>query len=216
MSKVRVNSFSISLDGFGAGADQSLEQPLGRNGESLHGWMVVTKTFRDLYGGGAGATGTDDDFTRRGLENLGAWILGRNMFGPSRGPWPDDGWQGWWGKNPPYRVPVFVLTHHPRDPLEMEGGTVFHFVTGGVAEALRLARKAAGERDIRVGGGVETIRQFLRGRLIDELHLAIAPVILGRGEHLLQGIDLNALGYGVVEHVATERATHVVLRRDPI
>jgi dihydrofolate reductase len=214
MSKLRVNSFSISLDGYGAGADQSTQDPLGKLGEDLHPWLVSTQTFKNLYGDSSeGTTGLDDDFARRGLENLGAWILGRNMFGPIRGEWPDDTWRGWWGNNPPYHVPVFVLTHHARSPLEMDGGTVFHFVTGGIEEALRRAREAAGNRDIRLGGGVETIRQYLKARLIDEMHLAVAPVILGKGEHLLSGIDLNDLGYKLVDHSATERAMHLSFRR---
>ena len=217
MSRLRVNCFSISLDGYGAGPDQDLKEPLGRGGEALHDWLVTTESFRSLklWGDGqGGTTGADNDFAKRGMENLGAWILGRNMFGPIRGPWPDETWRGWWGTNPPYHVPVFVLTHHARKPLEMEGGTIFHFVTGGVEEALRRAREVAGERDIRVGGGADTIRQYLRAGLIDEMHVAVSPVILGSGEHLLQGIDLKALGYRVAEHVPTQAATHVVFRRD--
>ncbi|HYP90938.1 MAG TPA: dihydrofolate reductase family protein [Polyangiaceae bacterium] len=212
MSKLRVNCFTVSLDGYGAGPDQTEQNPMGTGTKDLHQWFVPTKTFKEMLGiGKDGTTGIDDDFARRGTENLGAWILGRNMFGPIRGPWPDDAWRGWWGKNPPYHVPVFVLTHHARPPLEMEGGTTFHFVTGGADEALQRAKQAAGERDVRVGGGAETIRQYLRDGLIDELHLAISPIVLGRGEHLLQGLDLRALGYRVVEHVPTAAATHVVL-----
>jgi dihydrofolate reductase len=214
MSKLRVQSFSISLDGYGAGPNQDLKDPLGRDGEELHGWLTATRTFKSLYGDGtSGTTGTDDDFAKRGLENLGAWILGRNMFGPIRGAWPDDAWRGWWGPNPPYHVPFFVLTHHARASIEMEGGTAFHFVTGGSEEALRRAREAAGPRDIRIGGGAETIRQYLRARLVDEMHLAIAPVLLGSGEHLLHDIDLKALGYRVTEHVPSANATHVVISR---
>jgi dihydrofolate reductase len=213
MSKVRVNCFAVSLDGYGAGLDQSQKQPLGRKGEDLHRWFHPTKTFNSLFGREGGTTGIDDDFARRGTENLGAWILGRNMFGPVRGAWPDESWRGWWGPNPPYHVPVFVLTHHARQPLEMEGGTTFHFVTGGTDEALERARAAAGERDIRIGGGTATIRQYLRTRQIDEMHLAVSPVILGSGEHLWNGIDLDALGYELVEHVASAAATHVVFRR---
>ena len=213
MSKLRVSAFSISLDGYGAGPNQDEKNPLGENGEELHGWIVPTQTFRSMYGDGSGTTGTDDDFATRGLENLGAWILGRNMFGPIRGAWPDDAWRGWWGPNPPYHVPVFVLTHHARASIDMEGGTTFHFVTGGIEAALRRAREAAGPRDIRIGGGAETIRQYLRARLIDEMHLAIAPVLLGSGEHLLHGIDLKALGYRVTEHVPSAKATHVVISR---
>lgn len=211
---LRVESFSISLDGFGAGVDQSLENPLGIGGESLHGWALATRTFQKLlFGKEEGSIGTDDEFAARGVRNLGAWILGRNMFGPIRGPWPDDKWKGWWGKNPPYHCPVFVLTHHPRPSLEMEGGTVFHFVTGGIHEALRLAKEAAGDKDIRIGGGVATIQQYLRAKLIDEMHLAISPVLLGRGERLFDGVDLAGLGYECVEHVGTPSATHVVIRK---
>jgi dihydrofolate reductase len=213
MSKLRVHAFSISLDGYGAGPNQSLKEPLGENGEELHEWVFPTKTFKTLYGDGNGTTGVDDDFAKRGFENLGAWILGRNMFAPSRGEWPDDDWRGWWGKNPPYHVPVFVLTHHARAPIEMEGGTTFHFVTGGIDETLARAREAAGSRDIRLGGGAATIRQYVRACLVDEMHLAISPVILGSGEHLFQDLDLRALGYRVTEHVPSEKATHVVITR---
>jgi dihydrofolate reductase len=213
MSKLRVHAFSISLDGYGAGPDQSEKEPLGRNGEELHGWFIPTRTFQSTFGRSGGTTGTDDDFAKRGLENLGAWILGRNMFGPIRGAWPDDVWRGWWGPNPPYHVPVFVLTHHARPSLEMEGGTTFHFVTGGIDDALRRAREAAGSRDIRIGGGADTIRQYLRARLVDEMHVAIAPVLLGSGEHLLRDIDLSALGYRVTEHVPSPNATHVMISR---
>jgi dihydrofolate reductase len=214
MSKLRVHAFSISLDGYGAGSDQGLENPLGRDGESLHEWIFPTQTFKGLYGKGTGTTGIDDDFVKRGFENLGAWILGRNMFGPIRGAWPDEAWRGWWGSNPPYHVPVFVLTHHARASVEMEGGTTFHFVTGGIEEALQRAREAAGPRDIRLGGGAATIRQYLRARLVDTMHLAISPVILGSGEHLLRDLDLRTLGYRVIEHVPSTSATHVVIGRD--
>lgn len=213
MGKLRVSCFAISLDGFGAGPRQDLQNPLGVGGERLHGWLRPTRTLISMFGGEGGTTGTDDDFARRGMENLGAWILGRNMFGPIRGPWPDDAWKGWWGESPPYHVPVFVLTHHPRAPLAMAGGTTFHFVTGGIEEALRRAREAAGPKDIRIGGGVETIRQYVRAGLVDELHLAISPALLGAGEHLLSGLDLVALGYRVAEHVPSQAATHVVLSR---
>ena len=179
MTKVRVNAFSISIDGFGAGLDQSLENPLGRRGEELHEWFVPTRGFREVYGEEGGTTGVDNDFGARSMDDLGAWIMGRNMFGPVRGDWPDFEWKGWWGEEPPYHCPVFVLTHHERPPLEMAGGTVFHFVTGGIHEALDRAREAAGDRDIRIGGGAETIRQYLQLGLIDELHVAIAPVLLG-------------------------------------
>lgn len=214
MSKLRVASFSVSLDGYGAGPNQSEQNPLGLNGQEVHGWVFPTKTFQTIHGTpGQGTTGIDDDFARRGFENLGAWILGRNMFGPVRGPWPDDQWRGWWGENPPYHVPAFVLTHHARPPLEMEGGTTFHFVTGGIDEALRRAREAAGAADVRLGGGVATIRQYLRAGLVDELHLAVAPVLLGAGENLFEELDLRAMGYRVTEHVPSAAATHVVLRR---
>ena len=214
MSQLRVACFTISLDGFGAGPDQSRDNPLGVGGESLYGWALATRTFqRMLFGKDEGSTDVDDDFAARGVRNLGAWILGRNMFGPVRGPWPDDQWKGWWGDEPPYHCPVYVLTHHPRAVLEMQGGTVFHFVTGGIHEALRLARQAAGEKDVRIGGGVDTICQFLRERLIDEMHFAVAPVLLGSGERLFEGLDLVALGYECAEHVTTPAATHVVIRK---
>jgi dihydrofolate reductase len=215
MSKVRVNSYTVSLDGYGAGPHQSLKNPLGEGAEALHEWLVQTATFKALFGGKGGTTGVDNDLARRGLDNLGAWILGRNMFAASRGAWTDDGWKGWWGANPPYHVPVFILTHHARAPLEMEGGTTFHFVTGGIEEALSEARKAAGARDIRIGGGASTIRQYLSARLIDEMHVAFAPVVLGSGESLLHDIDLPALGYRVAERVSTDAALHVVFNRTP-
>jgi dihydrofolate reductase len=214
MTRVRVEGFAISLDGYGAGPDQDLEHPLGIGGTDLHQWLFPTRTFqRSLFGKEDGTTGVDDDFAARGFRNVGAWILGRNMFGPVRGDWQHTDWKGWWGDNPPYHVPVFVLTHHPRPALEMEGGTTFHFVTGGHREALDRARDAAAGRDVRIGGGPATIRQYLREGLIDELHLAMAPILLGRGESLFAGIDLRALGYACVESVASEKATHVVLRR---
>ncbi|HYD39492.1 MAG TPA: dihydrofolate reductase family protein [Anaeromyxobacter sp.] len=213
MGKLRVNCFAISLDGYGAGPRQDRQNPLGVGGMGLHGWILPTRTFAATHGGTGGTTGVDDDFARRGMDGLGAWILGRNMFGPIRGPWPDEEWKGWWGEEPPYHVPVFVLTHHPRAPIEMAGGTTFHFVTGGIEEALRRAKDAAGARDVRLGGGVETIRQYLRAGLVDELHLAISPVLLGSGEHLTSGLDLLALGYRVMEHVPSQAATHVVLAR---
>ncbi len=212
--KLRVESFSLSLDGFGAGPDQDLANPLGVGGTALHAWAMATRTFRqNVFGQEGGATGVDDDFAQRGFRNIGAWILGRNMFGPVRGPWPDESWRGWWGDNPVYHVPVFVLTHHPRPPLVMEGGTTFHFVTQGPIAALELARQAAGVKDVRVGGGVHTIQQYLQLRLIDEMHLAISPVLLGAGERLLQGVDLPALGYTCSRHEATPLATHVVITR---
>ena len=213
MTKVRVESFTISLDGYGAGANQTVEQPLGAGGEELHEWLVSTRTFKSMHGEAGGASGTDDDFASRGFDNVGAWIMGRNMFGPVRGPWPDESWRGWWGDNPPYHVPVFVLTHHRHGPIEMDGGTVFHFVTDGLHSALEQAREAAGGRDVRIGGGVNTIRQYLDAQLIDEMHFAISPLFLGSGEHLLAGIDLPSLGYEPTEHTATPNATHVVVKR---
>jgi dihydrofolate reductase len=212
--RLRVHCFSISLDGFGAGPNQTLEAPLGVGGESLHEWFFPTRTFRQMTGEGGGTTGIEEEFAVRGFENIGAWILGRNMFGPVRGEWPDDTWKGWWGDNPPYHVPVFVLTHHARPSITMEGGTTFHFVTEGIHSALRRAREAANGKDVRVGGGVATIQQYLREGLIDELHLAIAPILLGSGESLFGGIDARKLGYKTVEHVATPAATHVVLRKE--
>lgn len=213
MSKLRVNNFSISIDGYGAGPNQSLDNPLGVGGESLHDWMVATRTFRQTYGQEGGTTGVDDEFTARGFENLGAWILGRNMFGPIRGDWPDDRWKGWWGETPPYHTPVFVLTHHPREPIAMDGGTTFHFVTDGIHAALERARRAANEKDVRLGGGVAAIRQYLRAGLIDEMHVAISPILLGSGEHLFAGIDTVALGYRCTEFTASAGAMHCVLTR---
>jgi dihydrofolate reductase len=211
MTKLRVRNFSISIDGYGAGPHQSLDNPLGIGGHGLHEWFVPTRTFRRMTGGDGGATGIDEDFAARGFVNVGAWILGRNMFGPVRGPWPDDTWKGWWGENPPYHAPVFVLTHHPRPSITMEGGTVFHFVTDGINAALARATEAAKGQDVQIGGGVETIRQYLRAALIDEMHLAISPVLLGSGEHLFSGIDTLKLGYQCTEHVTTANAMHVVL-----
>ena len=213
MSRVRVQSFGISLDGFGAGPAQDLEHPLGVGGEGLMGWVFPTRTFQRMFGQGVGTTGIDDRFAARGFENVGAWILGRNMFGPIRGAWPDDSWKGWWGEEPPYHVPTFVLTHHARASIPMKGGTTFHFVTGGIREALDRAREAAGGKDVRVGGGVSTVREYLRAGLIDEMHLAVSPVLLGRGENLLAGIDLTALGFRPMEQVTSEKALHVVLTR---
>lgn len=217
MSKLRVNAFSISIDGYGAGPAQDLQNPMGVGGMALHEWVFGTKTFQKMHGDGAegGRGGVDDDFAARGFENLGAWILGRNMFGPVRGPWPNDDWKGWWGENPPYHVPVFVLTHHARAPLTMEGGTTFHFVTEGIHAALSRAREAARGKDIRVGGGAATVRQYLAAGLLDEIHLVISPVLLGRGEPLLAGIDTVSLGFRCTEHASSERGTHVVLTKSP-
>jgi dihydrofolate reductase len=203
----------MSLDGFSAGPDQSLDNPLGVGGFAIMEWFLATRTWRREHGLADGEDGVDDRMAARGFENIGAWILGRNMFGPVRGPWPDESWRGWWGEEPPYHVPVFVLTHHARPPLAMQGGTTFHFVTGGIDEALRRAKGAAGDRDVRLGGGVSVVRQYLQARQIDEMHLAVRPVLMGRGEHLLAGLDLPALGYGIGEMVAGERATHIVIRK---
>jgi dihydrofolate reductase len=210
---IRIDSFSISLDGFGAGPDQSLDAPMGQGGMALHSWVFPTPTFRRMLGQEGGSDGTDARFAEAAMAGLGAWILGRNMFGPVRGPWPDEDWRGWWGDEPPYRCPVYVLTHHPRPALRMAGGTVFHFVTGGLAEALDLARAAAGDRDVRIGGGVATIRAAFRERAIDRAHFAVSPVLLGRGEAVFAGLDLPALGYGVAQVTPGEGATHVVIER---
>jgi dihydrofolate reductase len=214
MSKLRVSSFAVSLDGFGAGPDQDLQNPLGVGGPALMEWFFHTRTWQQhMQGNSGGETGIDDDLAARALAGIGAWILGRNMFGPVRGPWPDESWKGWWGEEPPYHTPVFVLTHHPRPPLRMAGGTEFRFVTDGIHAALQQARAVAGRQDIRVGGGVATIRQYLRAGLIDELHLAMRPVLLGAGEALMAGIDLPALGYECSEQLAGIRATHFFLRK---
>ena len=213
MSKLRVNSFTISLDGYGAGPKQDVKDPLGVGGESLHEWLIATHTFQQMSGNEGDSTGSDEDFAKRGFENVGAWIMGRNMFGPIRGAWPDENWKGWWGDNPPYHVPVFVLTHHPRAPIAMQGGTTFNFVTDGIRSALERATAAAGGKDVRLGGGVATVREYVRAGLVDEMHLAISPILLGSGEHLLSGIDMLELGYRCSEHVATEKATHIVLTK---
>ena len=213
MSRLRVHGFSISIDGYGAGPDQNLENPLGLGGAALHEWAFATRTFQKMFGSDGGTTGVDDEFAARGFTNIGAWILGRNMFGPIRGAWPDDQWKGWWGEEPPYHVPVFVLSHHPRASITMAGGTTFHFVTDGIENALKRAQESAQGQDVRLGGGVATIRQYLRAGLIDEMHLAIAPTLLGSGEHLFANLDIVALGYRCSEHICTAKATHVVLTR---
>lgn len=214
MPKVRVACFGLTLDGFSAGADQSLQNPLGVHGPEMMSWFFPTNVFQSMHGSGSGETGVDNDMALRSFENVGAWILGRNMFGPVRGPWPDESWKGWWGEEPPYHVPTFVLTHHARKPLEMKGGTTFHFVTGGIHEALQRARDAAGSKDVRIGGGVSTVRQYLKERLIDELHIAMRPILLGRGESLWGGLDARVLGYQLAESIAGERATHVIVKRN--
>jgi len=213
VSQLRVKCFAVSLDGFGAGPDQDLQNPLGVRGPELMEWFFHTRAWRQTHGQANGENGVDNRMAEQGFENVGAWILGRNMFGPVRGPWPDDRWKGWWGDEPPYHTPVFVLTHHARAPIEMAGGTTFHFVTDGIHAALEQAWTAAGARDVRLGGGVSTVRQYLQAGLIDELHLAMRPVLLGSGEHLFHGLDLSALGYECAESVAGERATHVILRK---
>jgi dihydrofolate reductase len=213
-SKLVVRAFSVSIDGYGAGPHQDASNPLGIGGMALHEWVFPTRTFQKmLFGKDGGTTGPDDDFAARGVANIGAWILGRNMFGPIRGPWPDDAWKGWWGDEPPYHCQVFVLTHHPRPSLTMKGGTVFHFVTDGIEAALNKAREAAAGKDVRVGGGAATIRQYLRAGLIDEMHLAVSPVVLGSGENLFHGLDLKQLGFAATEHVPTAKATHIVLTK---
>lgn len=198
---------------YGAGPDQSRENPLGVNGMNLHQWLFTTRTFKKMLGQEGGETGVDDKFAARSFENIGAWIMGRNMFGPIRGPWPDENWKGWWGANPPYHVPVFVLSHHARAPIQMEGGTTFHFVTDGIEAALRQARDAARGKDIRIGGGVSTVRQYLHAGLIDELHLAMSPVLLGAGENLFTGLDLPALGYACADRASTSYATHMIVTK---
>jgi len=213
LTRLRVQSFGVSLDGYGAGPEQSVQNPLGVGGLEMMEWFFPTRVFQKMYGSGEGETGVDNRVAEQGFENLGAWILGRNMFGPVRGPWPDESWRGWWGEEPPYHVPVFVLTHHARKPLEMKGGTTFHFVTDGIESALAQAKSAARGKDVRLGGGVASVRQYLRARLIDELHLALRPVLLGSGEHLLRDINLRALGYECAKHLAGERALHVFLRK---
>ncbi len=213
MTKVRVAGFSVSLDGYAAGTEQSLANPLGKSGPELFQWFFPTRTFRAMVAQDGGTTGVDDQYAQRSMAGFGAFILGRNMFGPLRGAWPDEAWQGWWGDNPPYHAPTYILTHHARPSIELEGGTIFHFVTDGIESALRQARAAAGDQDVKIGGGVDTVRQYLRAGLIDDMHLALAPVVLGQGEALFAGLDLRALGFRVVEHAATDAATHLVLAR---
>ncbi len=220
MSKLKVLCFGVSIDGFGAGPNQSMDDPMGMGGMSLHEWVFPTKTFQamhsEMLSGGApgGTTGVDDDFAAKGFENIGAWIMGRNMFGPMRGPWKDHSWNGWWGANPPYHTPVYILTHHARPSIEMEGGTIFHFVTNGIEAALKMAKAGAREKNIRVGGGVNTIRQYLSSKLVDEMHIAVSPTLLGSGESLLNGLNLLKLGYECVDYVPSEKAAHIVFRKN--
>lgn len=215
MSKVRVAGFGVSLDGFGAGTDQSLTEPLGKRGKELFQWFFHTRTFCSMIGKkDAGSVGdVDDQFAHRAMDNFGAFILGRNMFGPVRGPWPDDSWKGWWGDEPPYHAPTFILTHHAREPIVMEGGTTFYFVTGGIEEALNRAKQAAGTKDVKIGGGVSTVRQYLKAGFIDSLHLVSAPVVLGEGEALFHGLDLRRLGYSVTSHQASDHGTHLTIEK---
>ncbi|MGE5457846.1 MAG: dihydrofolate reductase family protein [Methanococcaceae archaeon] len=219
MSKLKVLCFSVSVDGFGAGADQSLENPMGKNGMALHEWVFPTKTFHEMHieipgeGKSEGTTGIDNNFAAKGFQNIGAWILGRNMFTPERGPWKDSEWKGWWGENPPYHTPVYVLTHYPRPPLEMEGGTTFYFVTEGIEAALETAKQNAGGKDIRLGGGVETVKEYLKAKLVDEMHIALSPVLLNSGENLFKDINLNELGYSCVVFAPSEKAAHLVFKR---
>jgi dihydrofolate reductase len=213
--KLRVQSVGVSLDGFAAGPDQSLQNPLGVRGPEIMEWFFPTRMWRQMQGQEGGETGVDNSMAEEGFKDIGAWILGRNMFGPIRGPWPDESWRGWWGEEPSYHAPVYVLTHYPRPPLEMKGGTTFYFVTDGIQSALQQAKAAAKGRDVRVGGGASTIRQYLQARLIDEMHLAVRPVLLGKGEKLFEGLDLPALGYHVAKHVQGERAMHVIIRNRP-
>jgi dihydrofolate reductase len=213
MRKVRVAGFSLSIDGFGAGPEQSVKDPLGKRGMELHQWALPTRTFQAMFGKQGGSTGVDDEYAARSMSGFGAFILGRNMFGPIRGDWSDETWKGWWGDNPPYHAPTFVLTHYARDPIVMDGGTTFHFVTEGIEAALQRAKAVAGDLDVKIGGGVSTVRQYLKAGMVDELHYAVAPVVLGRGEAMFDGIDLPGLGFRVTEHAATELATHVVLAR---
>lgn len=215
MPKVRVSSFAVSLDGYAAGPNQSLNNPLGVRGPELFDWFFATQVWKQMHGQEGGSTGVDNEWAQRGMEHAGAWILGRNMFGPVRGPWPDHSWNGWWGEEPPYHVPAFILTHHARPSVEMKGGTTFHFVTEGIQTAMERAKEAAKDKDVRIGGGVATIQQYLRARLIDELHLAVRPILLGAGENLFAGLDLAELGYRCTEHVSTESVMHVVLRKEP-
>jgi dihydrofolate reductase len=214
MQRLRVESFSVSIDGFGAGPEQSLKNPMGVGGNQLHPWAFATKTFRQMFGQVGGSTGIDDEFAVRGFEGVGAWILGRNMFGPIRGPWPNNDWKGWWGDTPPYHTDVFVLTHHPRESIVMAGGTRFHFVTDGIRSALSRAFDAAHGLDVRLGGGISTIRQYLSAGLIDELHIALSPVLLGKGETFFAGMDLPALGYRCIDRREGENATHLILGKE--
>jgi dihydrofolate reductase len=214
MSKLRVHCFSISIDGYSAGPDQAIDNPAGRGGLPVFGWQFATRAHNEMHGNDGGETGLDDDLVRSGFEGIGAWILGRNMFGPVRGPWAGDNWKGWWGDEPAYHVPVFVLTHYARDPIEMHGGTTFYFVTDGIERALERAKAAANGKDVRLGGGAATMRQYLQARLVDQMHLVQAPVLVGRGERLFDGVDLPALGYRVRDRLTSPNATHIFIDRN--
>jgi dihydrofolate reductase len=209
MPKLRVHNFSVSLDGYAAGPHQSRENPLGVGGEELHNWMFETRTWHKMIGEEGGDEGVDDRFAAAGEAALGATIMGRNMFGPIRDEWTDDEWKGWWGDNPPYHHPTFVLTHYPHESITMEGGTVFHFVTDGIEAALERAYQVADDQDVRLAGGASTIRQYLRAGLVDEMHLAYAPLLLGSGERLFDGLDDVPSGYEIAEFVGTPAALHV-------
>lgn len=213
MSKVRVAGFGVSIDGFGAGPDQGLGQPFGTRGTEVMKWFYPTKAFRSMIGKAGGTEGSDDRFGRAAMEGFGAFILGRNMFGPAGDDWGGPDWKGWWGENPPYHAPTFILTHHARAPIVMKGGTTFYFITDGIEAALAQAKAAAGDLDVKIAGGVSTVRQYLVAGAIDELHLAISHAFLGRGESLFAGIDIASLGYRITEVVPTELATHIVLSR---
>jgi dihydrofolate reductase len=215
MSKVLVRNFSMSLDGFGAGTDQTFEAPLGVGGMRLHDWIFATRGGRQMIGEEGGSEGLDDDMFSQHAVGVGATIMGRNMFGPVRGPWGDSEWTGWWGDDPPFHHHVFVLTHHPRPPLEMQGGTTFHFVDGGIDVALAAAREAAGDDDVLIGGGAATIRQFLAAGLIDEMLLEVVPILLGSGERLFENLGTSVGSYECVEHVCSPLVTHVRLVRSP-
>ncbi len=214
MGKVKVAGFSVSVDGYGAGPEQSLQNPLGKRGTELHQWFFDTRFFHEMIGREGGAVDSiDQTYAQRAMAGFGAFILGRNMYGPIRGAWDGTDWKGWWGDNPPYHAPTFILTHHAHPPIKMEGGTTFFFITDGIKSALDQAKAAAGNLDVKIGGGVSTVRQYLEAGLIDELHYAVSPVILGQGEAMFAGLDLPSLGYTAVEQVMGEKALHLVLAK---
>ncbi|MFF3109364.1 dihydrofolate reductase family protein [Kitasatospora sp. NPDC057904] len=213
MSRVRVHNFSISLDGYGTGEGQSLDQPFGHAGTRLHQWFFGTRTFREMQGAEGGSTGVDDAVARAWGEGIGAEIMGRRKFGPQQGPWEDHDWTGWWGANPPFHTPVFVLTHHPRPSVEMDGGTTFHFVDGTPHEVLHQAREAAGGLDVRIGGGPSTVRAFLAADLVDHLHVVVVPIVLGRGERLWDGLEGLEERFQVESVTTPSGVTHVTFTR---